>query len=98
MVRTPSQAGSAPSNPLAGSRTPKTKKNIRRFSARWVKFPRKTVHYITSHVFQATWPQGRPDLEPVSVDRCTPTFVEGEPQPSPLLAAGYRTGQVEIYR
>ncbi|CAM9158619.1 unnamed protein product, partial [Scytosiphon promiscuus] len=47
---------------------------------------------------QAAWPQGRPDLEPVSADRCTPTFVEGQRQPSPLLAAGYRTGQVEIFR
>eukprot|EP00752_Nemacystus_decipiens_P008508 g7598.t1 len=47
---------------------------------------------------QATWPQGRPDLEPVSVDRCTPASVEGTPQPGPLLAAGYKTGQVEVFR
>lgn len=47
---------------------------------------------------QAAWPQGRPDLEPVSVDRCTPASVEGKPQPGALLAVGYMTGQVEVFR
>ncbi|CBJ30008.1 HELP domain containing protein [Ectocarpus siliculosus] len=47
---------------------------------------------------QATWPQGRPDLEPVSTDRCTPALVEGQPQLGALLAVGYKTGQVEVFR
>ncbi len=47
---------------------------------------------------KATWPQGRPDLEPVSVDRCTPAVVEGQPQPAPMLATAYKTGQVEVFR
>ncbi|CAM9462791.1 unnamed protein product, partial [Pylaiella littoralis] len=47
---------------------------------------------------QAAWPQGRPDLEPVSADRCTPAVVEGQAQLGPMLAAGYKTGQVEVYR
>ncbi|CAB1119500.1 unnamed protein product [Ectocarpus sp. CCAP 1310/34] len=47
---------------------------------------------------QATWPQGRPDLEPVSTDRCTPALVERQPQLGALLAAGYKTGQVEVFR
>lgn len=47
---------------------------------------------------KATWPQGRPDLEPVSTDRCTPALVEGQPQLGALLAAGYKTGQVEVFR
>lgn len=47
---------------------------------------------------QAAWPQGRPDLEPVSADRCTPAVVEGQAQLGPMLAAAYKTGQVEVYR
>lgn len=52
----------------------------------------------TTPAYQAAWPQARPDLEPISTDRCTPYNVEGQLQQGPLLAVGYNTGELELFR
>lgn len=52
----------------------------------------------TTPAYQAAWPKARPDLEPISTDRYTPSKVEGQLHQGPLLAVGYKTGELGLFR